>query len=137
MPSGGKASQPRASTTALALFFLKTHCGCEQGCDSTAASSAMVNCTALRTPSCASFDRTRESIMAEWAEQRLELDDTRAELCRLRELHARARNEREEIARLRAFANFACPPARARSAAQLRPISRALLSHRDALAARS
>src|SRR5262245_26772649 len=34
MPSGGKASQTRASTTALALFFLKTHCGCEQGCDS-------------------------------------------------------------------------------------------------------
>jgi hypothetical protein len=83
-----------------------THCGCEQGCDSTAASSATVSCTALRTPSCASFDRTRESIMAEWAELRRELDDTRAELCRLR--HARARNEREEITRLRAFANFAC-----------------------------
>ena len=46
--------------------------------------------------------------MAEWAELRRELDDTRAELCRLRELHARAPNEREEIARLRAFANFAC-----------------------------
>ena len=74
---------------------------CEQGCDSTAASSATVNCTALRTPSCASFDRTRESIMAEWAELRRELDDTRAALCRLRELHARARNEREEIAHLR------------------------------------
>jgi hypothetical protein len=44
--------------------------------------------------------------MAEWAELRRELDDTRAELCRLR--HARARNEREEITRLRAFANFAC-----------------------------
>ena len=41
------------------------------------------------------------SIMAEWAELRRELDDTRAELCSLRELHARARNEREEIARLR------------------------------------
>ena len=52
---------------------------------------------ALHTPSCASFDRTRERIMAEWAELRRELDDTRAELCRLRELHARARNEREEI----------------------------------------
>jgi len=46
--------------------------------------------------------------MAEWAELRRELDDTRAELCSLRELHARARNEREEIAHLRAFANFAC-----------------------------
>src|SRR5215831_18379999 len=42
MPSGRKASQTRASTTALALFFLKTHCGCEQGCDSTGASSATV-----------------------------------------------------------------------------------------------
>ena len=104
MPSGGKASQIRASTTALALFFLKTHCGCEQRCDSTAASSATVSCTALRTPSCASFDRTRESIIAEWAELRRELDDTRPELCRLRELHARARDEREEIA----------PPARLR-----------------------
>ena len=104
MPSGGKASQIRASTTALALFFLETHCGCEQGCDSTAASSATVSCTALRTPSCASFDRTRESIIAEWAELRRELDDARPELCRLRELHARARNEREEIA----------PPARLR-----------------------
>jgi hypothetical protein len=79
MPSGGKASQTRASTTALALSFLKTHCGCEQGCDSTAASSATVSYTASRTPSCASFDRTRD-----------------------------ARNEREEIVRLRAFANFAC-----------------------------
>jgi len=28
--------------------------------------------------------------MAEWAELRRELDDTRAELCRLRELHARS-----------------------------------------------
>src|SRR5262249_34831849 len=80
MPSGGKASQTRASTTALALFFLKTHCGCEQGCDSTAASSATVSCTALRTPSCTSFGHTRESIMAEWAELRRELDDTRAAL---------------------------------------------------------
>src|SRR5262249_27407506 len=80
MPSGRKASQTRASTTALAPFFLKTHCGCEQGCDSTAAVSATVSCTALRTPSCASFDRTRESIMAEWAELRRELDDTRAAL---------------------------------------------------------
>src|SRR5262249_41973238 len=77
-----KSDPTPASTTALALFFLKTHCGCEQGCDSTAASSATVNCTALRTPSCASFDCTRESIMAEWAELRRELDDTRAELCR-------------------------------------------------------
>jgi hypothetical protein len=66
MPSGGQASQIRASTTALALFFLKTHCGCEQHL--------------VRTPSCASFDLTRESIMAEWAELRRELDDTRAAL---------------------------------------------------------
>src|SRR5262249_3620758 len=46
----------------------------------------------------ASFDRTRESIMAEL---RRELDDIRAGLCRLREVNARARKEREEIARLR------------------------------------
>ena len=42
----------------------------------------------------ASFDRTRESIMAEL---RRELDDIRAGLCRLREVNARARKEREEI----------------------------------------
>jgi len=87
-PCRARKSEPNPRVDDRARpVLLKTHCGCEQGCDSTAASSATVSCTALRTPSCASFDRTRESIMAEWAELRRELDDTRAELCRLRELH--------------------------------------------------
>lgn len=42
----------------------------------------------------------------DWAEVRRELDETRAELFRLRELHARARGEREEIARQRALVAF-------------------------------
>jgi type II secretory pathway component PulM len=59
--------------------------------------------------------------MAEWAELRRELDDTRAGLCRLREQHARTRNEREEIGRLRAFANSRAPSAS--------PISRSTKAH--------
>ena len=108
MPSGGKASQIRASTTALALFFLKTHCGCEQRCDSTAASSATVSCTALRTPSCASFDRTRESIIVEWAELRRELDDTRPSFAAWASCTRALAMSAKRLPRLRAFANFAC-----------------------------
>jgi hypothetical protein len=47
-------------------------------------------------------------VRADLEEALAELQKTRLELCRLRELQARARGQREEIARTRAIASFAC-----------------------------